>query len=195
MTHDAVLLAAGGSRRLGRAKQLLTRQGVPLVRYVADLLLQTQPARLVVITGGSAEAVEETLQDLPLEVCRNLNWETGMATSIQCAARTLKDTQKPILIAGTDQPRLILDHLTRLRDAPPNLNVVSQYTLKAGGIPVRITPETLAQAFDLEDDKGFRDLWKNTPPLRIEAPDLLEDLDTPTQLADAVKAGWIEPPR
>ena len=50
--HVAVLLAAGGSTRLGQPKQLLTRDGEPLVRRMARLLSHTSPRRLYVIVGA-----------------------------------------------------------------------------------------------------------------------------------------------
>jgi len=194
MPHNAVLLAAGGSSRLGQPKQLLLRQGIPLVRHIADLLLHTQPDRLIIVTGGNAEAVEAALASLPVEICRNPDWETGLASSLQSAAKVLKDTSDCTLIAGTDQPRLTLTHLTQLLGSNEKRNIVSQYRPAALGIPVRLTAETLARASELRGDKGFRDLWKGNPPLKIDAPELLEDLDTPEQLAEAIRAGWIDQP-
>ncbi|GBR13187.1 nucleotidyltransferase family protein [Gluconobacter frateurii] len=192
MPHNAVLLAAGGSSRLGQPKQLLLRQGIPLVRHIADLLLQTQPDRLIIVTGGNAETVEAVLAGLPVEICRNPDWETGLASSLQYAAQALKGSPHPVLIAGTDQPRLTLTRLMQLMENSAEQNIVSQYRPDAQGIPVRLTTETLARASELQGDKGFRSLWKSNPPLKIEAPELLEDLDTPEQLAEAISAGWID---
>ncbi|KXV39221.1 hypothetical protein AD942_10640 [Gluconobacter japonicus] len=194
MSHNAVLLAAGGSRRLGQPKQLLLKQGMPLVRYIADLLLQTRPNRLIIVTGGSAEVVEATLTDLPIKICRNPDWETGLASSLQVAAQALQRHSEPVLIAGTDQPCLTLARLNQLLENGERNNIVSEYRPGALGIPVRLTADTLAKASELQGDKGFRDLWKNNLPLKITAPELLDDLDTPEQLTEAIRAGWIDQP-
>ena len=50
--HDAVVLAAGGSRRLGQPKQLLTRDGETLVHRGVRLAMETAPRRLLVIVAG-----------------------------------------------------------------------------------------------------------------------------------------------
>jgi len=84
--HAAVVLAAGGSRRLGHPKQLLTQGGEPLLRRCARLALATGPKRLVVVLGANADRMRETVRDLPLEIALNPDWAEGMAGSLQAAA-------------------------------------------------------------------------------------------------------------
>ena len=51
-THAALILAAGGSRRLGQVKQALTRDGEPLLRRAVRLALATAGA----LRGGAGRA-------------------------------------------------------------------------------------------------------------------------------------------
>ena len=77
-----VLLAAGGSGRMGTPKQLLPFGGKPLVRHCAEVALAAfQP--LIAVVGASAVEVEAALAGLPVQVVHNVLWERGVGTSIQ----------------------------------------------------------------------------------------------------------------
>ena len=55
-THAVVVLAAGGSTRLGQPKQLLTQQGETLVHGVVRLSLELAPSQVLVVVGALAAA-------------------------------------------------------------------------------------------------------------------------------------------
>lgn len=194
--HSALLLAAGGSKRLGRPKQLLNIGGVPLVRHMAELLLETQPTRLVVVTGGAETGVREALVGLDSVTVQNEDWQTGLASSLRCGHRALAQNNAPLLIAGTDQPRLTESHLRALLEhAATEKDVVTAYGPESRGIPVLLSPATQQRIDVLSGDTGLRQLWKNaeTVPVLVDAPELAFDIDTPAQLDAAIRAGWIDP--
>ena len=60
---SGVILAAGASTRLGRPKQLLPFDGEPAIHVVARNALASRLAEVVVVTGGSAEAVGAAIAD------------------------------------------------------------------------------------------------------------------------------------
>src|SRR4051812_30585187 len=74
-----VVLAAGGSSRLGRPRQLLTVGGEPLVRRAAVQALAACDEVLVVV-GAVAEQVAHALAGLPLRVVLNRAWADGMGS-------------------------------------------------------------------------------------------------------------------
>ena len=53
-TIGLILLAAGGSSRLGRPKQLLDYQGQPLLRRAAETALASQCQPVIVVLGAEA---------------------------------------------------------------------------------------------------------------------------------------------
>lgn len=193
--HAALLLAAGGSTRLGRPKQLLRIGAVPLVRHVARLLLATQPECLVVVSGGADAAVRATLADLNVLMVRNEDWQTGLASSLRCGHQALAGSSLPLLIAGTDQPCLTERHLHGLLEQDADgKDVITSYGEDGRGIPVLLSPATQQRIQGLQGDTGLRQLWKNTQtaPICVCAPELGFDIDTPEQLDAAVRAGWID---
>ncbi len=62
--HAVVLLAAGGSRRLGAPKQLVDVDGESLVRRAARAALATDPSQALVVVGAHADAVWSAVADL-----------------------------------------------------------------------------------------------------------------------------------
>ncbi|MBS1074310.1 nucleotidyltransferase family protein [Gluconobacter sp. Dm-73] len=193
--HSALLLAAGGSTRLGRPKQLLTVNGVPLVRHIAELLLETGPERLVVVTGGPATETGQALAGLDSVLVQNDDWKTGMASSLQCGYRAFGTDPGLLLITGTDQPCLTCEHLRALlRQGNNHTDVVTAYGEEGRGIPVLLSPTTQLRLADLRGDTGLRRLWKNgaSTPAFLHAPELGFDIDTPEQLEAAIRAGWID---
>ncbi len=117
----AILLAAGGSSRLGRAKQLLEFRGESLVRRAAGQLLKLTP-RVTVITGACAGEVARALDGLELdgltpELCFNERWREGMGTSIALAMTCVEPGTRAVLIMLCDQYLLDGDDLARLLGA------------------------------------------------------------------------------
>ncbi len=84
--HVVLILAAGGSRRLGRAKQLLCCQGETLIRRTVALASATRPKRISVVVGAEREAICRELADFDFTTISNDNWPSGLASSLQAGA-------------------------------------------------------------------------------------------------------------
>ena len=112
LPHVAVVLAAGGSRRLGQPKQLLKRDGETLVHRAVRLALETKPQRVLLVVGGHAQAMRDAVADLDVEVVMNTGWEEGLASSVRVAAAALagdhRATHQPLAI---DHDRVVLGQL------------------------------------------------------------------------------------
>lgn len=186
--HVAVLLAAGGSTRLGRPKQLLTREDEPLVRRVARLMLETAPRELVVVLGAHAGNVAAALRGLPHRAVFNEAWPEGLGGSLRRAAEVVAAPR--VLIAVCDQPALGADHLHALLAAAP-----CAATSHGGrpGVPAVVDAELWARAASLSGDRGLAPLLAARPDLAmLSVPALEHDLDTPEQCAEARARGWID---
>ncbi|MDF4004320.1 nucleotidyltransferase family protein [Luteibacter sp. PPL552] len=191
--HDAVLLAAGGSRRLGHPKQMLTVGGETLLVRAARLLAATGPGRLVVVLGAHADALASWLDEGIVRV--NPDWRDGMASSLQVAARALDDRERPVLVAVVDQPALDAMHLARLLAAyDGRRDVVTAYG-DARGVPAVVRASTLRRAPSLQGDQGLRALWAGESPLAVRADALERDIDTPGDVDIAMRDGLLDPAR
>ena len=112
--HAVVVLAAGGSTRLGQPKQLLTRQGETLVHRVVRLAGEVAPAQVLVVVGANAQAVTSSVAGLDATPVTNHHWERGLASSLQVAGAHLLPTVTAVMIVACDQPAIESSHLQAL---------------------------------------------------------------------------------
>ena len=198
-THAAVVLAAGGSRRLGRPKQLLTRDGETLVRRAVRLAAETSPARLLVVVGAFRARIEEALTGVACEPVFNPEWESGLASSLRAAAAALAGHAGAVLIVGCDQPALTSEHLLRLLAGAATADSGCAATSHEGcpGIPAVVTATMLQDARMSDGDRGLGARMRKLPAndvSMLDSPELGFDIDDEAGLRAAVEQGLIDPP-
>lgn len=195
--HAAILLAAGASRRLGQPKALLRCHGETLLRRQARLLLATRPRELCVVLGCGAERLRDELVELPLRVVLAADWTLGMGASLRAGLAALQPGAARVLLCNLDQPRLQAGHLATLlaaAAAAPSGCAASGFGDHPGS-PAVVAMDLITRHPVAAEDRGLRGLLRALPAERlalIEAPELAFDLDTPDDLAQARREGWID---
>jgi molybdenum cofactor cytidylyltransferase len=196
--HAALVLAAGGSARLGTPKQLLRIRGETLVHRALRLADSTAPSSTFVVLGPVRDRIVTQLRDLSHEVVFNPEWESGLSSSLRAAAPLLAP-HEAVLILGCDQPGLETSHLRTLLEGAAGATTHCAAALKAGlpGIPA-VVPGEWFSGRDLETgDIGFRSRLRGLPSSAIftlDAPELHLDIDTPDDLRQARAAGLLDDP-
>ena len=99
-----VVLAAGGSRRLGRPKQLLDYRGATLLDAALATARAAGAAQVVVALGGAAEEVTGRVDLAGTEVVLNPDFGDGCATSIRSALTRVRDDAAGVVHLLGDQP-------------------------------------------------------------------------------------------
>src|SRR5262245_33390289 len=84
-----LVLAAGGSSRLGRPKQLLPYGGTTLLDFVLRTARECEFDQLVVAIGGAAPAIREAVDLGGADVVVNDQYGTGCSSSIAAALGAL----------------------------------------------------------------------------------------------------------
>lgn len=183
--HALLLLAAGGSRRLGQPKQLLRLGNETLVRRAARLGLATAPAEAVVVCGAQADAVWREVADLPLRRADCADWDRGLGQSLATGLAALSQDIDGALVLLCDQPALDAGHLLALRAAwrsDPGRAAASAYE-GVLGVPALLPRAWFARLAEGGHDRGARELLRAHAGEvhAVAAPSLAEDIDTPEQ--------------
>ncbi len=184
MSVAAVVLAAGGSRRLGQPKQLVLWKGEALVRRAARLALEAGCRPVRVVLGAEAEACRQALAGLDVEPILNPAWGEGMASSLRAGIRQLPEEAEAILLLACDQPHLEVSHLAGLlavQAAGPEATVASAYG-GVRGVPALFPRRRLPELAALEGDRGARALLAGPEVREVPFPGGAFDLDAPEDL-------------
>lgn len=182
MKIGAVVLAAGGSSRLGRPKQLLLYEGQTLVRRAAAAALGGGCAPVVVVVGSEREKIAAELSDLEVIILPNDSWQRGIGTSIRAGAQALKEGDALVILA-CDQPHigtaLIRQLATRHQETQQRM-VASAY---AGtlGVPALFARECFENLCSLGENEGAKTLLTTqlSQVARVNFPEGAIDIDTP----------------
>jgi molybdenum cofactor cytidylyltransferase len=197
--HAAVVLAAGGSRRLGRPKQRLQRDGETLLRRALRVAAETSPRRLLLVLGAEREALAAGIGDIDCEIVDSPDWEEGLASSLRAVHARLRDSTGRVLLLGCDQPALEVSHLDALIAGAVGASsgcAATGYGARLG-LPAVVTRALLAHSGELHGDHGLRaplnalaagSVW------RLDAPELGIDLDTSADVERAIELGLLDRP-
>jgi molybdenum cofactor cytidylyltransferase len=163
-----IILAAGGSSRLGQPKQLLRDGGESLVRRVAKTALESDCDRVVIVIGSYAEQVRRELDDLPVSIIENQDWQSGMSSSIRAGVEELlRDDLDGVVIMLCDQPLVtpeLINNLLRTHREIGRPIVASTYS-GTRGVPAFFSKELLTELASLIADEGARRIISKHPEL------------------------------
>lgn len=194
--HAVVVLAAGGSTRLGKTKQLLTREGETLVHRAVRLALATSPAQVLVVVGANGDAIAGGVADLQCEVVGNDDWQSGLAGSLRVAGNHLDAGLQRVLVLVCDQPGLEHHHLHALLEGACSTESGCAATMHGDslGVPA-VVPRGWFETMHATGDRGFGaqlGQQRGAGIFELEAPNLGMDIDSPVDLAKARQSGWID---
>jgi molybdenum cofactor cytidylyltransferase len=100
----AVVLAAGGSTRMGQLKQLLPWGQSTLVGSVTDAALASQVDEVIVVLGCEARRVAGSLTGRPARMVENPAWAEGQSTSVRAGLKAVSPGCSGVLFLLADQP-------------------------------------------------------------------------------------------
>jgi molybdenum cofactor cytidylyltransferase len=101
---SGLVLAAGGSQRLGRPKQLLPYRGATLLDHVLDTARACRFDQLLCVIGGEARAVRDGVNLDGVLVVENAQFGEGCSSSIAAALPAVDDRAGVLVLLLGDQP-------------------------------------------------------------------------------------------
>jgi len=180
----AILLAAGGSSRMGQSKQLLRFDDMSFVKRAAEKVLSSRCDHLYTVVGAESSAVSRELEGIDVTIVQNPDWHRGMGSSIHAGIHAVMSENNPcdaVLILLVDQPAvdtILLNKIIKMFEEGSAL-VASVYAGSIG-VPALFSKAYFTALENLPNDRGAKALLQKhaREVTGISFPNGAFDIDT-----------------
>ena len=186
----AVILAAGGSRRMGRSNKLLQDMGgVPLIQRTVNAAQLSRAAAVVVVTGFEADQMAESLAGFDLKLVFNPDWKEGLGVSLKAGVSAVPEGFSGTLVLLGDMPRVsaaVIDLLIAGFEVHGGEKICVPVFQGRRGNPVLWPRRFFPELLEIPGDQGGREVLRKHPDgiLKVDVgtPDIHFDVDGPEDL-------------
>jgi molybdenum cofactor cytidylyltransferase len=152
-----LVLGAGGSRRLGRPKQLLPFGGGTLLGHAVAVARECPFDQLLVAVGGAADEVRAGVDLEGAEVVVNEDFGEGCSSSIAAALAALDPRCEVLVLMLGDQPGVTAEAVRALLDGRGAAPLAACRYDDGLGHPLAFAREVFPELAALHGDKG---VWR-----------------------------------
>lgn len=185
----AIILAAGGSSRFGRSKQLADFGGISLVQRAVNAATEGGCRPIIVVTGSDSTQVAAALGKSDVRIVENCDWAEGIGSSIRTGVGHLIETEpqtSAVALMVCDQPFVTGKIVSGLIDqwrATGKPIVASSYS-NTLGVPALFHHSIFDELLRLRGDTGAKPiiLKDSGRVAEIPFPEGEHDIDTEQNL-------------
>jgi molybdenum cofactor cytidylyltransferase len=152
-----LVLAAGGSKRIGRPKQLLPYGPVTLLGHVLQTARGCGFDQLLCVLGGGADAVRAGVDLDGVTVVENRQYGEGCSSSIAAALSAVDQRCDVLVLMLGDQPGVSAATVRTLLDGRGDASLAACAYADARGHPLAFARASFGALAALHGDKG---VWK-----------------------------------
>lgn len=165
-----------------------------MIETIIDNMLESKLDEVIVVIGHESEKVREKIQDKPVKVAFNPNYQQGMLTSAQCGVQVLPDRADAFALMLVDQPFITSDLIDRVVDAYNNSNkgiALPSYNYRRGH-PAIFSRCYATDILTLDAESGgIRSLFKTNADdihyVIVDTNHVLRDIDYRKDYEEALK--------
>ena len=152
-----LVLAAGGSSRLGQPKQLLPYGAATLLDHVLDTARACRFDQLVCVIGGAAGEIRSTVGFDGVEVVENPDFGEGCSSSIAAALGAVDERCDVLVLMLGDQPGVTAGSVERLLAGRDDAPIAACGYADGRGHPLAFSRRLFPELESLHGDKA---VWK-----------------------------------
>lgn len=172
MTGEAfvsgLVLAAGGSSRLGRPKQLLPFGATTLLGHVLDTARRCRFDQAVCVLGGAVGEVRAAVDLGGFEVVENPGFGTGCSSSIAAGLQAVDPRCDVLVLLLGDQPGVTADTVRRLLAGRGDAPLAACAYADGRGHPLAFGRAVFGELAALHGDKAVWRLLDRAGPAVVD---------------------------
>jgi molybdenum cofactor cytidylyltransferase len=182
---NAIILAAGESRRMGKPKPLLRCGDTTFLERIVSVLRASDVDRIAVVLGAQAAAMQAMTDLSAVEVVMNEDYQQGQLSSLVAGLRSVPAEADAILLCLVDNPFLTAETVNRVIGAfrETQSPIVIPVFDKRRGHPALFSRAVFAELLGAPPEEGARHVVRADADrvLEIDVPDstILIRIDTP----------------
>jgi len=154
---SGLVLAAGGSKRLGRPKQLLPFGSATLLDHVLDVARACPFDQLLCVVGGGADGVLQTVDFGGVQVVENPAFGKGCSSSIAAALGAVDARSEVLVLMLGDQPGVVAATIKALLTGRGDAPLAACSYADGRGHPLTFARSMFGELSELHGDKA---VWK-----------------------------------
>ena len=152
-----LVLAAGGSQRLGQPKQLLPYGAATLLDHVLGTARACTFDQVLCVLGGGSDAIRGAVDLHGVEVVENAHFGAGCSSSIAVALGAVDPRTDVLVLLLADQPGVTTETVAALLAGRGDAPLAACGYEDGRGHPLAFARSTFAELEALHGDKG---VWK-----------------------------------
>jgi molybdenum cofactor cytidylyltransferase len=152
-----LVLAAGGSRRLGRPKQLLPYGSATLLDHVLEVARECSFDHLLCVIGGGSDGILSAVDFTGVSVVENPDFGEGCSSSIAAALGAVEPRADALVLMLGDQPGVSVETVRRLLAGRGDAALAACAYADGRGHPLAFARSMFGELSALHGDKG---VWK-----------------------------------
>jgi len=152
-----LVLAAGGSVRLGQPKQLLPYGSGTLLDHVLGTARSCAFDQLLCVVGGAADAVRDSVDFEGIEIVENPEFGEGCSSSIAAALGAVDPRCEVLVLMLGDQPGVTAEHVATLLAGRGHAPIAACGYADGRGHPLAFSRVLFPELQTMHGDKA---VWK-----------------------------------
>ncbi|MHC4396895.1 MAG: nucleotidyltransferase family protein [Planctomycetota bacterium] len=155
---NAIILAAGESKRMGKLKPLLRFKEKTFLEQIICVLKASDVDKITIVLGAKAEAVRESVDLSGTSIVINKDYQKGQLSSLIVGIENTPEATEAILVCLVDNPFITVEVVDKIISKFKETNnpiIVPVFNGKRGH-PVLFSKSLFSELLNAPEEQGAR---------------------------------------